>query len=117
MLLSFGDRTEAASWARILVAEDDVNQAEPVRRYLEHEGRRRGPGLLILDVMMPRVDGLDVCRVLRAEKSRSRSTGGSGLHLAITRQVVRARDGTVSVASEPGNGSTFRVLMPVRCSM
>ncbi|MFB9909676.1 response regulator [Allokutzneria oryzae] len=69
--------------AHILVAEDDVNQAELVRRYLEHDGhsvvvvhdgraaideaRRRGPDLLILDVMMPKVDGLDVCRVLRAE--------------------------------------------------
>ncbi|SDU38658.1 response regulator transcription factor [Jiangella alkaliphila] len=69
--------------ARILVAEDDVKQAELVRRYLEREGhsvvithdgrtaldeaRRREPDLLVLDVMMPRVDGLDVCRILRTE--------------------------------------------------
>jgi DNA-binding response OmpR family regulator len=69
--------------ARILVAEDDVKQAELVRRYLEREGhsvvvthdgrtaldeaRRRRPDLLVLDVMMPRVDGLDVCRILRTE--------------------------------------------------
>lgn len=68
---------------RILIAEDDPKQAEVVRRYLEREGhsvmvvhdgraaideaRRRRPDLLVLDVMMPRVDGLDVCRVLRAE--------------------------------------------------
>lgn len=68
---------------RILIAEDDPKQAEVVRRYLELEGhsvmvvhdgraaideaRRRQPDLLVLDVMMPRVDGLDVCRVLRAE--------------------------------------------------
>jgi DNA-binding response OmpR family regulator len=66
-----------------LVAEDDRKQAELVRRYLEREGhsvvvvgdgraaldqaRRRRPDLLVLDVMMPRVDGLDVCRILRAE--------------------------------------------------
>ena len=70
--------------ARILVAEDDHKQAELVRRYLEREGhatvvvhdgraaidevRRRRPDLLVLDVMMPKVDGLDVCRVLRADK-------------------------------------------------
>ncbi|MGW0871891.1 response regulator transcription factor [Streptomyces sp. NPDC002740] len=66
-----------------MVAEDDAKQAELVRRYLEHEGhavtvvedgraaleevRHREPDLLVLDVMMPRADGLDVVRILRAE--------------------------------------------------
>jgi DNA-binding response OmpR family regulator len=69
--------------ARILVAEDDTEQAELIRRYLERDGysvvvvhdgrsaideaRRRRPDLLVLDVMMPKADGLDVCRILRAE--------------------------------------------------
>jgi DNA-binding response OmpR family regulator len=69
--------------ARILVAEDDHKQADLIRRYLERDGysvavvhdgrsaieqaRQRRPDLLVLDIMMPRVDGLDVCRVLRAE--------------------------------------------------
>ncbi|MCX4761736.1 response regulator transcription factor [Streptomyces sp. NBC_01275] len=69
--------------ANIMVAEDDAKQAELVRRYLEHEGhtvvvvgdgrtaleevRHREPDLLVLDVMMPRADGLDVVRILRAE--------------------------------------------------
>ncbi|MER5418895.1 response regulator transcription factor [Streptosporangium roseum] len=69
--------------AYVLVAEDDVKQAELVRRYLEREGhsvlvvhdgrsaideaRRREPDLVVLDVMMPKADGLDVCRVIRAE--------------------------------------------------
>ncbi|MFD5555745.1 response regulator transcription factor, partial [Streptomyces sp. NPDC127068] len=66
-----------------MVAEDDDKQAELIRRYLEREGhtvthardglsvlervRQHEPDLLILDVMMPRADGLDVIRVLRAE--------------------------------------------------
>ncbi|MCX4680153.1 response regulator transcription factor [Streptomyces sp. NBC_01433] len=69
--------------ANVIVAEDDEKQAELVRRYLEREGhavrvvgdglaaleevRHREPDLLLLDVMMPRADGLDVVRVLRAE--------------------------------------------------
>ncbi|MCP4225444.1 MAG: response regulator transcription factor [Actinomycetia bacterium] len=68
---------------RILIAEDDPKQAELIRLYLEREGhsvfvtgdgrsaleevRRRQPDLVLLDVMMPRLDGLDVCRVLRYE--------------------------------------------------
>lgn len=68
---------------RILVAEDDVKQARLIRVYLEREGytvqvvadgrsalefvRTSRPDLVLLDVMMPVVDGLDVCRILRAE--------------------------------------------------
>jgi len=69
--------------ARVLVADDDPKQAHLIRSYLERDGyavavvhdgraaidqaRQRQPDLLILDLMMPRVDGLDVCRVLRTE--------------------------------------------------
>jgi DNA-binding response OmpR family regulator len=69
--------------ARILVADDDRKLASLVRTYLEraghvvvtvHDGRsaltecrRRRPDLAILDIMMPLLDGQDVCHVLRAE--------------------------------------------------
>ncbi|OLZ53021.1 DNA-binding response regulator [Amycolatopsis keratiniphila subsp. nogabecina] len=67
----------------MVVAEDDRKQADIVRRYLEREGHEvtvvhdgraaldavRGipRDLLVLDVMMPKVDGLDVTRILRGE--------------------------------------------------
>ncbi|MFJ9444337.1 response regulator transcription factor [Kitasatospora sp. NPDC101235] len=71
--------------AHVVVAEDDPKQADLVRLYLEREGHRvvvvhdgraaleqarSGPTqLLVLDVMMPVMDGLDVCRALRAESA------------------------------------------------
>ncbi|BCJ59641.1 response regulator transcription factor [Micromonospora endophytica] len=69
--------------AQVLVADDDPRQAEVVRRYLIAEGhgavvvhdgraaletaRRIRPDLLVLDVMMPVLDGLAVCQALRRE--------------------------------------------------
>jgi DNA-binding response OmpR family regulator len=68
---------------RILIAEDDEKQAELIRLYLEREGhavlvthdgrsaleqiRARRPDLVILDWMMPEMDGLDVTRAVRLE--------------------------------------------------
>jgi len=51
-------------------------------------------------------------RFWRAEQSRSRHTGGSGLGLAIVRSLIEAHGGTVSVVSEPGQGSTFTLRLP-----
>jgi DNA-binding response OmpR family regulator len=72
--------------ARILIAEDDAKTVASVRLYLEHagfevlvapDGRRAltlartapPPDLVVLDVMLPQLDGFAVCRTLRAETS------------------------------------------------
>lgn len=52
-------------------------------------------------------------RFWRAEKSRSRETGGTGIGLAIVRELVIAHDGRVDVESKPGQGSRFRVSFPL----
>ncbi|MGW7821013.1 response regulator transcription factor [Streptomyces puniciscabiei] len=67
--------------AHVLVAEDDEKQAELIRRSLLAEGhtatvvhdgaaaldaaRSLGPDLVVLDLMLPVVDGFGVCRALR----------------------------------------------------
>ena len=67
----------------VLVVDDDANVVELTRLYLERDGYRvvsasdgalglalardEQPSLVVLDVMLPRVNGLDVCRTLRQE--------------------------------------------------
>ncbi|MBA2813781.1 hypothetical protein E0500_042355 [Streptomyces sp. KM273126] len=50
--------------------------------------------------------------IRRAEKSRSRRTGGSGLDLSIVRRLVEAHKGTVSVTSAPGTQTVFTLRLP-----
>jgi len=51
-------------------------------------------------------------RFWRGEKSRSRTTGGTGIGLAIVQGLAHAHGGQASVSSVLGEGSTFRVTMP-----
>lgn len=67
----------------ILIVEDDKKIAATIKLYLEHEGYRTSLAhdgytalvsaranrfdLLILDLMLPRIDGLELCRTLRSE--------------------------------------------------
>jgi len=51
-------------------------------------------------------------RFYRVDDGRSRSSGGTGLGLAIAKHTVQRHGGELSVDSEPGKGSTFRLLFP-----
>jgi signal transduction histidine kinase len=52
-------------------------------------------------------------RFYRGEKSRSRSTGGAGLGLAIAKSIVEAHGGEIGVENRPGDGVTFYFTLPV----
>jgi len=68
---------------RVLVVDDDKNTVELVKLYLNRDGyrvltaydgiealriaREKHPDLIVLDLMLPGIDGLEVCRTLRTE--------------------------------------------------
>lgn len=70
---------------RILVVDDEVELAEIIRDYLQAEGfkvciafdgqeaiksfKNFDPQIVILDVMLPNIDGMEVCRIIRSQSS------------------------------------------------
>lgn len=80
--------------------------------------RRQGEKLL-LEV---RDDGVGISpedqsriftRFYRVDKGRSRKMGGTGLGLAIVKHIVEYYDGEIKLESNPGEGSTFLVSIPL----
>lgn len=52
-------------------------------------------------------------RFYRIDKSRSRQFGGTGLGLTIVKHIAQAQGGYVTVESTVGEGSTFKIHLPV----
>ncbi|MEO8540161.1 MAG: response regulator transcription factor [bacterium] len=100
-----------------LVVEDDPRTAEVIRRYLESDGftvrvaidgqealtaaRLHEPDVILLDVMVPQIDGITVCRRIRAESD-----------VAIL--MVTARTNELDILDALSNGADDYVTKPFR---
>lgn len=91
--------TDAGGAVRVVVREDGEKAQLEVA----------DTGIGIAPEDLPRV----CVRFWRGEKSRSRDTGGAGIGLSIVRELVQAHRGTITVESTPGEGSAFRVTLPI----
>ena len=98
--------TPAGTAVEIRVTEAGADQATGDGPWAVVTVRDDGPG----------IDRRDVPRIFeafyRSDPSRSRSSGGAGLGLAIVAAIVQAHGGTVALL--PGPGATFEVRLPTR---
>ncbi|HEY4423558.1 MAG TPA: heavy metal sensor histidine kinase [Pyrinomonadaceae bacterium] len=53
-------------------------------------------------------------RFYRVDKARARTMGGAGLGLSIAQWIVEVHGGSINLASTPGHGSTFTIVLPTQ---
>jgi two-component system OmpR family sensor kinase len=87
---------------RVAAAGDDASPPLAQLTVTDH-----GPG------MEPEAVAHAFERFYRADPSRSRQQGGSGLGLSIVESIVVAHGGTVTMTSEPGRGTTVQMQLPL----
>lgn len=89
----------------------------PAGGHVEVHARRTGSGVEVsVSDTGEGIRAEDLAHVFdsfyRGDKSRSRSTGGAGLGLAISKGIVQAHGGEITVQSKAGQGSKFLFTLP-----
>lgn len=84
--------------------------AKPTDDYLRLDFRDTGFGIEKEDL-----DKI-FTRFYRVKDSNTRGIHGTGLGLAIVKSIIDSMHGSISVASEPGQGTTFTILLPAPTS-
>jgi len=76
-----------------------------------------GEAVISIEDTGPGIDHEDQAHVFerffRADKARSSDTGGVGLGLSIAQKIVEVHGGRITLESVPGNGSVFRIYLPL----
>jgi two-component system phosphate regulon sensor histidine kinase PhoR len=86
-----------------------TDEHDPILRAPAATIRVRDTGEGMDPVHIPRLTE----RFYRVDSHRSREMGGTGLGLAIVKHIVNRHRGRIRIESEPGQGSTFSVILPM----
>ncbi|MEE1209717.1 MAG: ATP-binding protein, partial [Parafannyhessea umbonata] len=92
--------TPAGGWVVVSIGYEG-------RSYMQVSVRDTGIGIAKEDI--PRV----FSRFWRSDASRERVSGGLGVGLALTKEIIDKHNGSISVESELGKGTTFTLHIPL----
>lgn len=112
-----GDRVQLLSATSNLI-ENAIKYSERGDTVTVRLGRE--PGVIVISVQDEGIGipAADIDRIFerfyRVDKARGRGTGGTGLGLSIVRHIMTNHGGEVNVTSREGEGSCFRLILPVQ---
>lgn len=102
--------------ALVNLIENAVKYSPPGREVVVRAQQRHGEVSLAVIDKGEGIEPQHLSRIFerfyRVDKGRSRQVGSTGLGLSIVRHICQAHGGRVEVESQPGQGSTFQMILP-----